>query len=70
MLVVRRQTVLRAPQHPLEAMHSHCYVRVIEQEGLAMRDIVVLLVQLIVGRQHFALLDAVVERGRALCLSQ
>lgn len=68
--MLRRQTILRALEHCLETTHGHRYACVIEQEGLAVRDIVVLLVQLIVSRQHLLLLNAVVERGRTLCLSQ
>lgn len=70
MLVVRGQAVLRALQHCLKPTHGHSHAGVIEQEGLAMRDVVVGLVELIVGRQHFLLFDAVVQRGRTLCLSQ
>ena len=64
------QAILRAFHHCLETMHGHCYVRVIKQKGLAMRDIVVLLVQLIISCQHIVFFHAVVQHGRTLCLSQ
>lgn len=68
MLMMRGQAVLRALQHCLKPMHGHCYVRVIEQKGLTKRDVMVLLVQLIIGRQHLVLFDSIVQHRWALCL--